>query len=161
MLVNSSTVEIEASAIAGGSRYDDPRPSCCDTGTMSEFKTNREAMKMKRLWKVASGVLALNRPALKSPRSPPDRQPGVPSFRIAAARRAVQLDPLDQNGYGWLAEVRERARRYDQAIEALNDAIAQAPTRCANGHWRRCSEVAPSRILIRTRGFWRHTVRGQ
>ena len=47
------------SAIVGGSRYDDPRPSCCDTDTMSEFKTNREAMKMKRLWKVASGVLAL------------------------------------------------------------------------------------------------------
>jgi tetratricopeptide (TPR) repeat protein len=46
---------------------------------------------------------------------------------IAAARRAVQLNPLDQEGYGWLAGALEGAGRYDEAIEALNEAIALAP----------------------------------
>jgi TolB-like protein/DNA-binding winged helix-turn-helix (wHTH) protein len=43
---------------------------------------------------------------------------------IAHARRAVQLSPLDPQSYGWLAQGLEDARRYDEAIVVLNEAIA-------------------------------------
>jgi TolB-like protein/DNA-binding winged helix-turn-helix (wHTH) protein len=46
---------------------------------------------------------------------------------IAAARRAVELNPLNQNSYSYLAGALEVARRYDEAIAALNEAIALAP----------------------------------
>ena len=46
---------------------------------------------------------------------------------IAAGRRAVQLNPLDPPGYAWLAEALEIARRYDEAIAALKEAMALAP----------------------------------
>jgi TolB-like protein/DNA-binding winged helix-turn-helix (wHTH) protein len=46
---------------------------------------------------------------------------------IATARRALQLNPLDQENYSWLAQALEVARRYDEAIAVLNDAVALAP----------------------------------
>ncbi|HEV2229552.1 MAG TPA: winged helix-turn-helix domain-containing protein, partial [Steroidobacteraceae bacterium] len=45
---------------------------------------------------------------------------------IAHARRAVQLSPLDPQNYGWLAQGLEEARRYDEAIAVLNEAIVLA-----------------------------------
>ena len=47
---------------------------------------------------------------------------------IAAARRAVELNPVDQESYGWLSQALEAARRYDEAIEVLSAAVAVAPT---------------------------------
>ena len=46
---------------------------------------------------------------------------------IGAARRAAQLNPLDQQSYTWLAGALEVARRYDEAIAVLNDALALPP----------------------------------
>lgn len=46
---------------------------------------------------------------------------------VAAARRAVLLNPLDSESHRRLGEVLEAARRYDKAITALNDALAIAP----------------------------------
>ncbi|HYM42553.1 MAG TPA: winged helix-turn-helix domain-containing protein [Steroidobacteraceae bacterium] len=43
---------------------------------------------------------------------------------IAHARRAVQLSPLDPQNYAWLAQGLEDARRYDEAVAVLNEAIA-------------------------------------
>ena len=46
---------------------------------------------------------------------------------IAAARRAVELNPLNQQSYAFLGQALELARRYDEAIVALNAATALAP----------------------------------
>ncbi|HEY6927548.1 MAG TPA: winged helix-turn-helix domain-containing protein, partial [Steroidobacteraceae bacterium] len=46
---------------------------------------------------------------------------------IAAARRAVELNPLNQQSYAFLGEALKAARRYDEAIVAFNEAIALAP----------------------------------
>lgn len=46
---------------------------------------------------------------------------------IAAARRAVELNPLDRESYGWLALALEGARRYEEAIQVLNAVVAAAP----------------------------------
>ena len=46
---------------------------------------------------------------------------------IAAARRAVELSPLNPESYWSLAVALEGARRYDEAIAALNEGVALAP----------------------------------
>lgn len=46
---------------------------------------------------------------------------------IAAARRAVELNPLNQPSYEALALALEVARRYDEAIAAFNEAVALSP----------------------------------
>ena len=46
---------------------------------------------------------------------------------IAAARRAVALDPLNANSYGYLGETLRVARRYDEALVAYQDALSLEP----------------------------------
>ena len=46
---------------------------------------------------------------------------------IAAARRAVELNPLNEQSYASLAEALEIGSRYEEAIAAFNQAIARAP----------------------------------
>lgn len=53
---------------------------------------------------------------------------------IAAARRAVELNPLNPNSYSYLAGALEVAGRYDEAIAAFNDAIALAPPNAGGFH---------------------------
>ena len=46
---------------------------------------------------------------------------------IAAMRRAVTLDPLNANSYGFLSEALRFARRYDEALAAYRNSAALAP----------------------------------
>jgi TolB-like protein/DNA-binding winged helix-turn-helix (wHTH) protein len=46
---------------------------------------------------------------------------------IAAARRAVLLDPLNVNSHGFLSEALRDARRYDEAMAAYQDALSFEP----------------------------------
>jgi tetratricopeptide (TPR) repeat protein len=43
---------------------------------------------------------------------------------IAAARRAVALDPLNVNSHGFLSNALRSARRYDEALAAYQDALS-------------------------------------
>ena len=47
---------------------------------------------------------------------------------LALARRAVELDPGSASAYGALAEALVRTRRFDEALTAINKAIARAPS---------------------------------
>jgi TolB-like protein/Tfp pilus assembly protein PilF len=56
---------------------------------------------------------------------------------ISASRRAVALDPLNVNSQGFLSETLRRARRYDEALAAFQDALALQPNdpSAAAGGW--------------------------
>ncbi|MBV8496416.1 MAG: TIR domain-containing protein [Gammaproteobacteria bacterium] len=54
---------------------------------------------------------------------------------LAAARRAVILDPLNFNSHFWLGNSLTLARRYSAAIAAFNDARTLAPNDAWNNGW--------------------------
>lgn len=54
---------------------------------------------------------------------------------LAASRRAVALDPLSFNNYGFLGISLAVARHYTEAVAALKDAIALAPEARAIKEW--------------------------
>ncbi|MBV8306450.1 MAG: TIR domain-containing protein [Gammaproteobacteria bacterium] len=54
---------------------------------------------------------------------------------LAAARRAVRLDPLNFNSHFWLGNSLTAARRYHEAIRAFSDARTLAPNDTWNNGW--------------------------
>jgi TolB-like protein/Flp pilus assembly protein TadD len=55
------------------------------------------------------------------------RSMGRTDAGIAAARRAVALDPLSFNSHGFLSDALLSARRYDEALVAYQDSLSLAP----------------------------------